>query len=134
MIKVAIAIIYDNNQKILISQRGPTSQHPYKWELPGGKINLNETPEQALHREIKEEVGIDIQKCRLFTQINYTYPERQVELLVYKITKYTVIAKCLENQVGLRWVHSDELTKHEFLEGNHQLIDLIQSTQYFENF
>lgn len=127
MIQVAIAIIFNTNKQILITKRGYNSQHSEKWELPGGKITPLETPEQALYREIKEELGIDVIKCDFFTKLRYQYPDKGVELFIYKINEYVGIPECLENQLELKWVYAEDLTKYDLLEANYQIIDLIES-------
>ena len=64
---VAGAIIKDN--KVFSAQRGNKGETKYKWEFPGGKIEKNETPEQALKREFKEELNVDIEVHELITSI-----------------------------------------------------------------
>ncbi len=58
MLKVSCAIIINKN-KILVTQHGEKSEHPFLWEFPGGKINTGETPEECIKREIKEELSVE---------------------------------------------------------------------------
>lgn len=155
MIRVAVAIIYNQENKILITKRGYNSTHPGKWELPGGKIINNETPEHALYREIKEEVGLFINSYEFFTKLEYSYPDQNkdkkdisllsklepdakyannhspeqsytdVELFIYKVQDYTGYATCLESQLALEWVDPKQLSNYDILEANYQIINLL---------
>ena len=59
IVKVTAAILVKDN-KIIIAKRGPDDRVAHKWEFPGGKVEINETPEQCLKREMKEEFDIDV--------------------------------------------------------------------------
>lgn len=125
IINVAVAIIYNAAQQILLTKRGYNRPHPGKWELPGGKIARDEAPIVALCREIKEEIGLNISQANLFTQFKYEYPNKQVNLIVYKVIQYTGIAKCLEDQLELTWVLPTDLSKYDFLEANYRIIAML---------
>ena len=73
--KVACGIMYDNANKILMGLRNGKSNHPYYWEFPGGKCEENETLEECLHREWKEELNLKIE----IKQLIYTSKENDVE-------------------------------------------------------
>ena len=60
MIDVTCAIIRNEDDEVLIVQRGETTDHPFKWEFPGGKLHPDETEEECIIREIKEELSMEI--------------------------------------------------------------------------
>ena len=82
MITVTAAILIHKN-KFLIARRKPLIRHAGKWEFPGGKVEIGETPEQCLTREIKEEFSIDITVGRFFCDSTYTYNRGTVHILSY---------------------------------------------------
>ncbi len=57
MIDVTCAIVRNEDNKVLVVQRGKHSDHPFKWEFPGGKVNPKENPEECIIREIDEELS-----------------------------------------------------------------------------
>jgi len=69
--------------KILCAQRGPTKILPGKWEFPGGKIEQDETPQEALKREIQEELTCTIEIGKQITRTTHTYEFGTVDLTIY---------------------------------------------------
>ncbi|HZY24320.1 MAG TPA: NUDIX domain-containing protein, partial [Bacteroidales bacterium] len=60
MLNVTCAVIRNEDNKILVVQRGEDSDHPFKWEFPGGKLDPEETEEECIIREIDEELSMEI--------------------------------------------------------------------------
>ena len=126
-IKVVGGIIIDKN-KILIAQRSNQKEHPLKWEFPGGKIQENENPIEALKREIKEELSIDIKKSKLLLDYEYEYQDiKKIHLYFYKIDEYTGKVRNIEHN-QLLWTHCNDLEKLDFLDGDRMIIDRIQNS------
>ncbi|MDA9271843.1 8-oxo-dGTP diphosphatase MutT [bacterium] len=123
--KVAVAIITDSNQRVLITQRPPEKSHSGLWEFPGGKLEPNETPEDALIREIKEEVGLSILSHDYLGQIDHQYTQRMVSLFIYRVTHFSGEALCREQQTGLCWVEPIHLHRYAFPDANEQIIKLF---------
>lgn len=78
MINVVAAVIKDENEKILITQRNLKKSQGGLWEFPGGKIEPNETRENAIVREIKEELDIDIEVKFYLSEKVFNYPEKEI--------------------------------------------------------
>src|SRR5262249_40568562 len=86
MVQVVAAIL-ERDGKILIGQRRPGQSHALKWEFPGGKIEAGETPEQALARELKEELDLDGVRSDEITRYPYQYPGKApIELIFLRVT------------------------------------------------
>lgn len=73
MVQVVAAILERDGQ-VLIGQRRPGQAHPLKWEFPGGKIEAGEAPDQALARELREELDLKVLASSEITRYFYTYP------------------------------------------------------------
>ena len=73
-ISVSAGILINNDNQILLSQRTADKSFPGQWEFPGGKIESSETAHEALIRELKEELGIDIDNSYLFKRIEHYFP------------------------------------------------------------
>lgn len=127
-IAVAVAIIQNGNGKILITQRSLNTTHPGMWEFPGGKIENQETPLQALCRESLEEVGIEIIEAQKIATISHNYPDKSVILHVYIVKNYQGIASCREEQIDLQWASIPDLKNYEFPAANIEIIKLINVT------
>lgn len=76
---VACAII-EKEGTVLAAQRSATMSLPLKWEFPGGKIETGETPEECLHRELKEELGISVRIGTPYSPATHSYPDFTVTL------------------------------------------------------
>lgn len=83
--RVAVGVIYDDQGRVLLAQRPADKPYAGYWEFPGGKIETGETPEQALRRELDEELGIEIDETFPWLVREFTYPTRTVELNFFRV-------------------------------------------------
>ena len=86
MINVVAAVIKDENEKILITQRNLKKSQGGLWEFPGGKIEPNETRENVIVREIKEELDIDIEVKSYLSEKVFNYPEKDINLIALELS------------------------------------------------
>ncbi len=96
----AVAGVLVNNQQVLMASRPLGKTYSGYWEFPGGKIEVGESVFDAIIRELKEEIGVDVvaSDCSYLTYIEQEYPETKVELDVLLITKWSNCIKPLDNQ------------------------------------
>lgn len=87
LVQVAVGVIYKNHS-IFVTRRAESSHLAGYWEFPGGKVELGETPEMALIRELKEEVDIVPLKFKHFKTVQYSYKDRTIELICYFIDEW----------------------------------------------
>lgn len=124
-VKVAVGVVFDSEKRILITQRPLHVSHGGYWEFPGGKLEHNELAEHALIREIKEELGIDIHECQHMGDVHHTYPDKSVQLIVFKVTNFTGMPHCIEGQLDMKWTALSDLNSNDFPEANHAILDMI---------
>ena len=113
MVNVVEAVIKDETGKILITQRNLKKAQGGLWEFPGGKIEPNETREDAIVREIKEELDIDIQVEKYLSEKIFNYPEKDINLIALECKKINGNIKLLEHE-DYRWIDKSELANFEF--------------------
>ena len=121
MIQVVAAILEQNGQ-ILIGQRTAEQSHPLKWEFPGGKVEAGETPEQALVRELDEELGIHAHDFSEITRYQFAYPGKQpIELIFFRVAGH---AGGIRNRIfhDLRWEPRKKLGEFDFVEGDRDFL------------
>ena len=112
--------------KILICQRSSDNEHPLKWEFPGGKVKNQEEPQQALKRELNEELKITIEQPIYLCDYMFEYQElgKNVSLFFFLINEYSgEISNSVHNQ--LKWIEIKQLSDYDFLEGDHEIIKKI---------
>lgn len=126
-VDVAVGIVIDQAQRILIGQRVVKDQYFQKWEFPGGKLEAGETVEQALKREFLEETGLRIINSQPFMLIEHDYPDRQVRLHIHIVREFSGQLMAMEGQ-ALKWSIIDELFAVDFLEGNKAILDKLKKT------
>lgn len=108
-VTVVCALII-RNDTVLCAQRSEHMALPLKWEFPGGKLEDGEAPEEALKREIMEELAIDIIVGRAMNVSEYTYEnDRTIRLLPYLATMQNTKEPIANEHVELRWVKAPEL-------------------------
>ena len=130
MLKVAVGVIKNVAGDILISKRSKKAHQGGLWEFPGGKFEANETCYQALSRELKEELGIDVQSARPLIKIPYHYEDKSVLLDVLEVNSFTGNPVGLEGQ-PVKWVSQDALENYSFPAANKVIIDSIKLSNYY---
>lgn len=124
-IEVVAAIIIENN-KIFATQRG-YGNFKDKWEFPGGKMEAGETPEQALVREIKEELDTLINVDQFLSTVDYDYPE-------FHLTMHCYLCSVVEGDLLLkeheaaRWLGKDEIWEVDWLPADVGIIERVNDT------
>lgn len=126
-IQVAVAVITDENQRVLVTRRSLNNTQGGLWEFPGGKLEPEETAEHALIREIKEELGLEILSYSYLSEHYHQYPNKRVHLIIFHVSQFLGTPTCLEDQVGMRWLAKSEFKADEFPEANRVIFDLIAS-------
>jgi len=121
---VAVGVVADSQGRLLIGERPQGKAYAGQWEFPGGKVEPGETVFEALVREFREELNLQIEAAHSLFSCAHAYPDREVELHFWQVTEYQGKARGVEGQ-NLRWVHSDDLTSVNFLEGNRALLKRV---------
>lgn len=124
---VAVGVIYDPKQGYFICRRATHQHQGGKWEFPGGKVEQTETVQQALTRELQEEIGIDVKVAKPLLVIEHSYSDKAVKLDVWLVTEFTGIAQSLEGLEN-RWVQLNELEQLDFPEANRPIINVLRQS------
>lgn len=123
MIEVVAGIIYKND-KFLIAQRNLNKAQGGLWEFPGGKVEKNESHENALIREIKEEFNGDIRVDKFIGENIHHYPEKDIKLNFYKATLIGDKIELLEHE-DYKWITKEDKDRFEFAGADKIVFDLI---------
>ena len=125
-----VAGILQNDGKILVAQRTPEQSHPLKWEFPGGKVEPGESPEQALTRELEEELGIRDAAGDVIARYQFAYPGKlPIELIFFRIRHFSGEPRNLIFH-DLRWQPKYQLAGLDFVEGDREFIHGIYTSAY----
>lgn len=112
VIEVSAGLVFRSG-KLLITQRHADAHLGGLWEFPGGKREADETFEQCLVRELREELGVDVVMGKLFDSVTHAYPERTVLLKFFLCTLPTGEPQAIDC-AAVKWVNREELLKHDF--------------------
>jgi len=124
-IQVAAAVILDEGDRVLLSLRLKNAHQGGKWEFPGGKIEAGETGPNALKRELKEELNIDISGASEYLQIKHDYADKSVTLNVFLVTSFDGTPKGMEGQ-EVRWFTLSEMMDLNFPDANYPILEQIR--------
>ena len=121
-LQIAVGIIRNPQGEIFITQRAADAHMANKLEFPGGKIESDETPEQALIRELQEEVGITVTTSSLFDKLEYQFPDRHITLWFFLVESWQGEPWGKEGRVGgwrdQRWIRRLFLRRMNRLSAN----------------
>jgi len=106
----------------LIAQRKKDDFHPLLWEFPGGKKEVDESLEEALIREIKEELDLDIQIESFIMDYPFDYPKKAIHLYFYQCKADSNIIK-LNAHNEVKWVKKDQLLNYDFLPADRLIVE-----------
>ncbi|HEX4693883.1 (deoxy)nucleoside triphosphate pyrophosphohydrolase [Sphingomonas sp.] len=107
MLVVAVALVNAEGE-VLVAQRPAGKQHAGLWEFPGGKVEAGETPRAALGRELREELGIEIDAAALSPAAFSESPDASIVLLLYRCRSWRREPRALD-AADIRWVAPDML-------------------------
>ena len=124
--QIGVAVIQDQKGLILIDRRKFQGEMGGFWEFPGGKIEANETVEECIQREIREELAIEIAVGDRLIQINHTYDTFKVTLFVHNCQYLSGKPQPIECQ-EIRWVSLSELDNYQFPKANSQIINTLRA-------
>lgn len=127
MIDVSCALITRQNGQILVTQRSAVMRLPLKWEFPGGKVELNESPEDCVVREIAEELGIQIRIIKRMTSQSYDYGSQIIRLIPFYCELFNGEIKLAEH-AAYQWLFAAELVALDWAEA-----DLPVLKEYLDN-
>jgi len=124
-VHVAVAAIVNERDEVLVARRPQHVHQGGLWEFPGGKVEAGETVEQALAREIDEELGLQVTAARPLIRIEHRYPDKAVCLHVWRVDRWRGQPGGREGQ-PLRWTAVRELDPEEFPVANRRIIRALQ--------
>ena len=125
MILVVAAALYDSGGRVLIAERPPGKHMAGRWEFPGGKVNSAESEADALVRELKEELGVEVLASRPFMRLRHSYGDRDVELSMWIVDEYRGEPQGLDGQ-RLKWVQPEQLSEEDILEADKPFIRALR--------
>lgn len=126
MISVTCAVIRNDENDILVVQRGETTDHPFKWEFPGGKLTSEETEEECIIREVDEELSMDIVICGKLSEVEHYYGNKQIRLIPF-ICDTLDEMPVLSEHIAFKWVEDVNLMSIDFSEA-----DILVARNYLE--
>lgn len=124
-LKVAVGVISNSANQILVALRSSTQEHGDLWEFPGGKVEDNESFYEALCRELKEEIGIEVITAQSLINITHQYESYSVELDVWIIQDFHNLPHGAEGQL-LKWVDLAELKQLKLPGANWKIVEALE--------
>jgi 8-oxo-dGTP diphosphatase len=126
MISVTCAVIRNEENEVLVVQRGEFTDHPLKWEFPGGKLNRGETEEDCVIREVNEELSIDIVICGRLPEVVHDYGHKKIKLIPFICDSLDELP-FLSEHIDFKWLNTRYLTEVDFSEA-----DVFVTKNYLE--
>lgn len=125
LVQVAVGVVKDASGNILISLRDKALHQGGLWEFPGGKLEAGETAEQALVRELKEELNVTVKAATPLITIKHHYPDKRVQLNVFLVDQFEGPVTSCEGQ-PFAWVEIGKLPDYAFPKANQAIINALR--------
>ena len=126
MTEVVAALIW-NGKKFMICQRPEHKMRGLLWEFVGGKVEKGETKEQALIRECREELDIELKVNNLFMDVVHEYPDLTVHLSIFNSEIFSGEPKMLEHN-DIKWITPEEIPNYDFCPADEEILKRIIKT------
>jgi 8-oxo-dGTP diphosphatase len=123
---VVAGLIAGDDGRVLITQRRADQALPLQWEFPGGKIEAGESPEVALARELREEIGVEVAIGRVWDVLFHAYPEYDVLMLVYRCRVVGDTHPRAVEVADLAWCVPSELRSYDILPADAPLVRRLE--------
>lgn len=124
---VVAGVLIDADGRVLLAQR-PLGKHLAGcWEFPGGKLESDETPVQALSRELHEEIGIDVASTKFVHRLRWTYPEQSLLLEALRVTAWRGEPHPREGQ-KLRWLALADVDAQSLAPADRPILDVLRES------
>ncbi len=124
-VEVVAALIWEG-EKFLICRRPKEKARGLLWEFVGGKVEAGETKPQALARECREELGIDVAVGDVFAEVTHTYPDLTVHLTLFSSVIERGVPQLLEH-ADMRWIFPSEIPLYEFCPADKTILEKLRS-------
>lgn len=125
-VHVAVGVILGSDGRILLAKRPDHLHMGGRWEFPGGKVEDGESIQQAMSRELKEELAIDVLQMEKLIEVRHDYGEKQVFLDTWCVTEFSGKPRGVEGQ-ELAWVSAGELADYHFPDANQPIVEAVQA-------
>ena len=123
MTEVVAALIWNEN-RFMICQRPENKTRAFEWEFVGGKVEAGETKEQALIRECREELGIEIEVYDIFMDVVHEYPDITVHLTLFNAVIADGVPQKLEHN-DIQWITPEEIPGYNFCPADDEILKEI---------
>ena len=124
MITVVAALIRKDGKYLIAKRLYSKDTIAGKYEFPGGKLEMGETEEQAIEREIMEEFGVTVKCEKFITNNTYKYPNRAIDLRLYEC-EYVSGTFTLTDHSDIKWVTIDEMENYTFMPADEGLVNYL---------
>lgn len=124
MTEVAAALIWDGD-KFMICQRPPHKARGLLWEFVGGKLEKGESGEQALIRECREELDVEVEPKDIFMQVVHKYPDIEIRLTLFNAVIKSGVPKLIEH-VDIKWITPEEIDNYDFCPADEEILNQIK--------
>jgi len=128
MIHVTCAIIIDGS-KVLVTQRSEAMKLPLKWEFPGGKVDLNESAETCIRRELIEELNIEVELLERLTDSQFEYPTFTINLIPF-VARVKAGQLALHEHKAFEWLHPKELKALDWAPADIPVLEQFMKSKY----